>query len=78
MVNNMAKEEPDAPKEREYTSFRVQPQIWKDVKIKAIQRDEGVSDFVENSLSLTMELLDNKEKGEKVLMSILRKRLGVP
>ncbi len=64
------------PKEREYTSLRVDPQMWKEVKIKAIQTDKGVSDFVENSLSLTMELLDNKDKGDKALLAIVKKKLG--
>ncbi|MGP8124864.1 MAG: hypothetical protein ACLQEQ_03230 [Nitrososphaerales archaeon] len=76
MVNNTPKGT-DGPKEREYTSLRVEPRMWKQVKIKAIETDQGVSDFVENSLSMTMELLDNKDKGDKALLNIVKAKLGL-
>lgn len=62
---------------REYTSLRIEPDLWKQVKIKAIQTDKGVSDLTEEALSTWLEILDNKEKGERVLVGILKKRLGL-
>ena len=39
------------PTEREYTSFRIKnPELWKKVKIAAIENDSGVSEFVEKAL----------------------------
>jgi hypothetical protein len=45
----------DKPKiERSTTSFKVDPNLWKEVKIESIRRDMEVSDFVE--LALRKEL----------------------
>ncbi len=41
-------------KKRETTSFKVDPELWKEVKIESIKRDVEVSDFVD--LALRKEL----------------------
>lgn len=35
---------------REYTSIRIDPNLWKEVKIEAIRQDMEVSSFVERAL----------------------------
>ena len=45
-------------RKKAFTSIRVDPELWKEVKIEAIRRDMEVSDLVENCL--------RKELGLKV------------
>ena len=66
------------PKERGYTSLRIEPEIWKQTKIKAIEEDIGVSDLVEKSLSASLEILDKKETiSDEQIVSIIKKKLGI-
>lgn len=61
------------PTEREYTSFRIKnPELWKKVKIAAIENDLGVSEFVEKALSEYMATVAKPvdpmvEKATKIL-----------
>lgn len=42
---------PEARKgKRETTSIKIDPELWKDVKIEAIREDMEVSDFVDRAL----------------------------
>ena len=58
------------------TSIKIKPSVWKEAKIEAIHNDVQLSDLVEQSLSAWMEILNSKDKGEKFLLNIIKKRLG--
>jgi predicted transcriptional regulator len=49
-------------KKKEYTSIRVDPDLWKEVKIQAIREDIEVSELMERALR---KELDFARKGEK-------------
>jgi predicted HicB family RNase H-like nuclease len=40
----------DKKKKKSFTSIRVNPELWKEVKIEAIRRDLEVSELVEQAL----------------------------
>lgn len=48
-------------KKKGFTSIRVDPELWKEVKIEAIRRDIEVSELVEHALKRELGL-----KGELV------------
>jgi len=56
-------------KKRETTSFKVDPELWKEVKIESIKRDVEVSDFVDLAL--------RKELGKKRTPNEIRPRICV-
>jgi hypothetical protein len=45
---------PEKPK-KEYTSIRIDPELWKEVKIAAIRGDEEVSEFMERAMKHELE-----------------------
>jgi predicted HicB family RNase H-like nuclease len=50
---------------RETTSLKIDPQLWKEVKIEAIRQDKDVSEFVENALRKELGA-DTKLQGGKL------------
>jgi len=54
MPEKQEKEKAKPERERVTTSFKSDPELWKEVKIEAIRRDMEVSDFVD--LALRKEL----------------------
>lgn len=44
-------------KKKEYTSIRVDPDLWKEVKIQAIREDLEVSEFMERAIKHEFERL---------------------
>ena len=50
-------------KKKAFTSIRVDPELWKEVKIEAIRRDMEVSEFVD--LALRKELHENVKTSKK-------------
>ena len=42
-------------KKKEYTSIRIDPDLWKEVKIQAIREDAEVSDFMERAIKRELE-----------------------
>ena len=49
-----------ADKKRETTSIKVDPDLWKEVKIQAITNDIEVSEFTERALKHELERLKVK------------------
>ena len=45
---------PEKPK-KEYTSIRIDPELWKEVKIQAIREDVEVSTFMERAVKRELE-----------------------
>jgi predicted HicB family RNase H-like nuclease len=43
-------------KKKSFTSIRVDPELWKEVKIEAIRRDLEVSEFVERALRKELKI----------------------
>ena len=39
-----------AKSKKEYTSIRIDPEVWKEAKIEAIRQDVDVSEFLEKTL----------------------------
>jgi predicted HicB family RNase H-like nuclease len=58
----------DDKKKKSFTSIRVDPELWKEVKIEAIRRDVEVSELVEQALKrelgLKGELLEPRRRNE--------------
>ncbi|MGD0145858.1 MAG: hypothetical protein ABSB53_03280 [Nitrososphaerales archaeon] len=50
---------PDKPK-REYTSIRIDPELWKEVKIQAIREDVEVSTLMERAIKRELERVKAK------------------
>ena len=66
---------PEASLEKEPASIRVDPQFWKKVRIKSIEEDMSISDFVEKGLSFWMDALESKDEDDSVLAAIIHKHL---
>jgi len=49
-MTSKAEKEKNRERNRGTTSIKVDPELWKDVKIEAIRRDIEVSHLVENAL----------------------------
>jgi predicted DNA-binding ribbon-helix-helix protein len=49
-------------KKKSFTSIRIDPELWKEVKIEAIRRDMEVSELVELALRKELGLLRSEEK----------------
>jgi len=47
--------------EKKKTSIKIDPRLWKKVKIEAIRRDMDVSKLVEQSLRRELKLSNDKE-----------------
>lgn len=50
-------------KAKEYTSIRVDPDLWKEVKIEAIRHDMEVSDLTEQALRKEVDRLRKMSEG---------------
>lgn len=50
---------PDKPK-KEYTSIRIDPELWKEVKIQAIREDVEVSTLMERAIKRELERAKGK------------------
>ncbi len=44
-----------ADKKKEYTSIRIDPELWKEVKIQAIREDIEVSELMERAVKRELE-----------------------
>jgi len=50
------------PKKKKATSIKIDPDLWKEVKIEAIRRNLEVSELVELALRKELKLLEEPKK----------------
>lgn len=53
-------------KKRTSTTIKIDPELWKEVKIEAIRRDMRVSEFVELALRKELKRLEGLEPLKKL------------
>lgn len=49
-----------ADKKREVTSIKVDPELWKEVKIQAIREDVEISEFMDRAIKKELERVKAK------------------